>query len=101
MAHSRSSSKTGPHVFTNIPFVNYSSITDPCGGDGLERWCGHSKCAHSKCGLERWRGLTLTTAVLPTLTMATLTAASLTTAVFTACATHQLHPNPNPHLNTP
>ena len=40
MAHSRSSSKDGPHVFTNIPFVNYSSITDPCGGDGLERWCG-------------------------------------------------------------
>ena len=40
MAHSRSSSRTGPHVFTNIPFVNYSSITDPCGGDGLERWYG-------------------------------------------------------------
>ena len=36
MAHSRDVGI----VFTNIPFVNYSSITDPCGGDGLERWYG-------------------------------------------------------------
>ena len=28
--------------YTYIPFVNYSSITDPCGGDGHERWYGRT-----------------------------------------------------------
>ena len=28
--------------YTHIPFVNYSSITDPCGGDGHERWYGRT-----------------------------------------------------------
>ena len=42
--------------YTHIPFVNYSSITDPCGGDGHERWYG------------RTLTLTLTLTLTPTLT---------------------------------
>ena len=40
MAHSRDLSKSPEPVFTYIPYVNYSSISDPCGGDGEEKWYG-------------------------------------------------------------